>query len=296
MARVSFVLAAALRDLRHSGAAGAGAVLLTALAVLVVGGTLAGREALGRLTRAWRAELRIVAVLRDEGPRADGAQALLAGVRGLPGVGGVRYVSSPEALAELSSYLARLGIDTDGLGRLSVNPVPARLVVTPAPGTGAASLRALTETLGRLPGVETVQAAVGWVEPVERLERGLTRGGFALGGLLGLAAVVTLGGASVLARQRRVDETAILRLAGTPETLLRAPLLLQSAVQGAAGAALGWSALVLLSEAAAPWTAGWLRSALGLGPLPAPGWPLTGALLAGGVAGGLLGGLGAGRP
>ncbi len=36
MARLSFVLAAAFRDLRRTGAAGAGGVLLIALAVIVI--------------------------------------------------------------------------------------------------------------------------------------------------------------------------------------------------------------------------------------------------------------------
>ena len=296
MARLSFVLAAAFRDLRRTGAAGAGGVLLIALAVLVIGGTLGGREALGRLTGAWRAELRIVAVLREDGAASDGGARLLPGVRALPGVGAVRYVSSREALAELRRYLGTLGMNGDGLDRLPVNPVPARLLVTPAPGASAAALRGLTEALGRLPGVEEVQAAVGWVEPVERVERALTRGGLALGGLLGLAALVVIAGASALARQRRADETAILRLAGASETSLWSPLLLQAAVQGGAGAALGWSALILLSEAGAPWIGGWLRASLGLAALPVPAWPLTAALLGGGVAGGLVGGLAAGRP
>jgi cell division protein FtsX len=295
MARPSFVLAAAFRDLRRTGAAGAAGVLLTALAILVVGGTLTGREALGRLTGAWRAELRIVAVLREDGAAGGGAR-LLPGVRALPGVGAVRYVGSREALGELRRYLETLGMNADGLDRLPVNPVPARLLVIPAPGTSAAALRGLTEALGRLPGVAEVQAAVGWVEPVERVERGLTRGGLALGGLLGLAAVLAIAGASALARQRRVEETAILRLAGVPETALWSPLLLQAAVQGGAGAALGWSVLVLISEAGAPWTEGWLRATLGLVALPVSAWPLTAALLGGGVIAGLVGGLAAGRP
>ncbi|MBI4012318.1 MAG: hypothetical protein HY359_08435 [Candidatus Rokubacteria bacterium] len=296
MARLSFVLGAAFRDLRRTGAAGAAGVLLAALAVLVVGGTLTGREALGRLTGAWRAELRIVAVLREDGAAPEGGARLLAGVRALPGVGAVRYVSGREALAELRQYLGTLGMNGDGLDRLPVNPVPSRLLVTPAPGTSAAGLRGLTEALGRLPGVEAVQAAVGWVEPVERVERGLVRGGLALGGLLALAAVMTIAGASALARQRRADETASLRLAGVGGATLWSPLLLQAAVQGAAGAALGWSALILISEAGAPWTGGWLRAALGLAALPVPAGSLGAALLGGGAAGGLAGGLFAGRP
>jgi len=296
VARASFLLVTAWQDLRRSGLAGATAVLLTAMAVLVAGATLSGRQALARLTAGWRADLRIVALLREDAARAGGAAGVVPDVRALPGVAAVRYVSSREALTELRQYLGAQGQDGDGLDRLPVNPVPARLVVTPAPATSAAGLRALVEALGRVPAVEEVQAAVGWVEPVERVERGLTRGGAGLAALLGLAALGAVGGATSLARQRRADETAIWRLAGVPEGRLWSPLLLQAVVQGAAGAALGWSILVLVSEVGAPWTAEWLRATLGLPSLSLPAGPLTAALLGGGAATGLAGGLFAGRP
>ena len=98
---------------------------------------------------------------------------------------------------------------------------------------------------------------------------------------MAFAAVVATAAATGVAAQRRAGEDG-----GLP------PLLLQAAVQGAAGAALGWSALLLVSEAGVPAAGVWLRSMLGLVPLPAPGWPLNAALLGGGVMAGLVGGLG----
>jgi cell division protein FtsX len=294
--RASFLLVTAWQDLRRTGLAGATAVLLTAMAVLVAGATLSGRQALGRLTGAWRGDLRIVALLREDATPPGGGAGVVPDVRALPGVATVRYVSSREALAELRQYLGAQGQDGNGLDRLPVNPVPARLVVTPASGTSAAGLRALVEALGRIPAVEEVQAAIGWVEPVERVERGLARGGAGLAVLIGVAALGAVGGGTSLARQRRAEETAILRLAGVPESRLWSPLLLQAVVQGAAGAALGWSCLVLASDLGAPWTADWLRATLGLPSFAPPPGPLTAALLGGGAAGGLAGGLFGGRP
>ncbi len=298
-ARLSFLLASAFRDLRRTGAAGASGVLLSALAVAVTGATVLGLDALGRLTAAWRADLRIIAILAEETARPDGPKSILPAVRALPGVATVRYVSAAEALADLRRYLdqgRRPGPAASGLDRLAVNPVPARIEVTPGAAVDAAALRSLVERLGGLPGVEAVEAAIGWVEPAERLERGIGRGGFALGALLGLGAVVAIAAATVVARQRRADETAVLRLAGVPEARLWGPLLLQSVVQGVAGAALGVAALLLVSEGGAPWAGAWLRATLGLVPLPWPGWPLGAALLGSGGLAGLVGGLGGGRP
>jgi len=295
MARLSFVLGVGVRDLRRGGAAGVAALALVALATLGLGLVQLGGDALNRLVAGWRAELRIVAVLADgDGGRAAGP--LVPAVRALPGVAAVRFVSGREALGELRRYLAEAGGESDGLDRLPVNPVPARLVIRPGPGASAADLQRLVDALGRLPGVESVQAAFGWLGPVERVQRAVGRGGLALDGLLGAGALTALIAAGVLARQRRVEETAVLRLAGAPEWTLRAPLVLQAVTLGAAGAGLGVGALLLLTETAAPWTGAWLRTALGLVPLPAPAPPLVGALVGGGAALGLAGGVAAGRP
>lgn len=289
----SFVLGAALRDLRRGGAAAVVAILLSGLAALATGGTLLGLEALARLAAQWRADLRVVAILRQPLKRPEDPQSAVSLARALPGVGAVRYVSADEALADLRRYL---GAGTDGLDRLSANPVPARFEVIPQASLDARGLRGLLEAIGRLAGVEEVQAAITWVEQVERLERGCRIAGLAVASLLGLGAFLAVAAATRAARQGRAEETAVLRLCGAREGWIWSPLLLQALFQGGAGAVLGVTALVLFSEAGAPWFGGWLRTVVGMAPLPMPPWPLGAALLGGGLMVGLAGGLGAGRP
>ncbi len=269
------------------------AILLGGLAVIVAGGTLSGLTALARLTTAWRADLRVVVTLREASVRPDDPHGVVRAARTLPGVLTVRVVSADEALTGLKRYLGGVA---DGLDRLPGNPLPARLEVTPAAALDAAGLERLREALGRLAGVEEARAAVGWVRQVERLERGVRIGGGTLASLLGLGAVLAVLGATTVATRSRADETEILRLAGAREVSIRAPLLLQAVLQGGAGAALGVSALLLTSETGLPGIGSWLWTTLGVGPLPALPWSLTGLLLGGGLAGGLVGGLGAGRP
>jgi cell division transport system permease protein len=289
----SFVLATALRDLRRTGAAGVAGILLTALAAVVAGGTAMGLEALGRLMASWRADLQIVVLLGAEASGGSGSEAVLGAARGLAGVGAVRHRSADEALGELRQAL---GGAANGLDRLPTNPLPARIEVTPSPGLRAAALRDLVDALGRLPGVDEVQAAIGWVREAERIERALRVGGIGLAGLLAVTGALSIAGATNLARHRRSDETAVLRLGGVPEGRLRLPLVLQGLAQGGGGAALGVSVLVLTSEAGPGWVTAGVRAGLALAPLPMPGWPLAGALLLGGLVVGLVGSLGAGRP
>jgi cell division protein FtsX len=289
---LSFLADMTLRHLRRSGAAGVAGILLTALAVLAAGATVVGLDALQRRLAAWRAEIRIVAVVGEPAGRRDEPRVLVPAARALPGVATVRYVSTAEALGDLRRFL---GPAAEGLERMAVNPLPARLEVTPVASADAAALRALVSRLGQLPGVTEVQAALGWVEPAERLVAGLRGGGLVLGGLLALGALGALVAAARLAGARRADETAILRLAGAAEGRLRGPLLLQAGVQGSVGAALGVALLRLASERGAPAVTGWLAAALGLVSLPAPDWPVALALVGGGLAMGLAAGLAGGR-
>jgi cell division protein FtsX len=267
-------------------------VLLSALAVLVTGVTLAGDLALGLSEAAWRAELRVVAVLRDAGLRPEAPDGIVARARALPGVAEVRYVGSAVALAELRRLLGPRG---EGLDRLPSNPLPPRLEVTPASTMGAADLQALVEALDRLPGVTEVQAAHGWVEPFERLRRGLRLGGLALAAALGLAALGAATGTTAAARRASAEEVSILRQAGVPEFHLAAPLVLQALGLATLGSLLGLAVLVLASEPGAPWVGSWLRAVLGLDPLPLLPSPWLATLTGGGATLGLVGALTAGR-
>ena len=186
-------------------------MLVSTLGVLVAGGTLGGDLALALSEAAWRADLRVVAVLRDAGTRPEAPDGIVARARALPGVAEVRYVGPAVALAELRRLLGPRG---EGLDRLPSNPLPARLEITPGPALSASELEGLVETVDRLPGVMEVQAAFGWIEPVERIRRGLLLGGFGLAAILGLALFGVAAGAAAAARRAGAVEAGILRLAG----------------------------------------------------------------------------------
>jgi cell division protein FtsX len=259
----------------------------------VTGATLAGDLALTRAEAPWRAALRLVVVLRGAGARPEAPDGVVARARALPGVAEVRYVAPDAALAELKELLGPRG---DGLERLPSNPVSARLEVSPVPTLGAAELRALGEALDRLPGVSEVQAAHGWVEPLERLRRGLRLGGLALGAAVGLGVLAAATGAVAAAQRAGTDETRILRLAGVPERRLVVPLVVQALSLTTLGALLGLAVLLLASEPGAAWTGTWLRATLGFDPLPLLPRSWLVGLASGAVALGPAGALAAGRP
>ena len=288
----SYFFEATLRACRRGGATAVAAVLLSSLTVLVAGATLAGDLALGLSEAAWRAELRVVAVLRDAGLKPEAPDGVVARARALPGVSEVRYVGSAMALAELRRLLGPRG---EGLDRLPSNPLPPRLEVTPASTMGAADLQALVGALDRLPGVTEVQAAHGWVEPLERLRRGVRLGGLGLAAVLGLAALAAAAGTTRASRRASAEEVSVLRQAGVPELRLAAPPVVQALGLATLGSLLGLTVLLLASEPGALWVGSWLRAVLGLDPLPSLPSSWLGALTGGGAMLGLVGALAAGR-
>ena len=292
MTLASYVAGATFRGCRRGGAAGVAVVLLSALAVLSAGATLAADLALAEAEAGWRASLRLVVVLRDARPRPEGPEGIVGRARALHGVSAVRYVSPDVALAELRQLLGPRG---DGLDRLPSNPLPARLEVTPAARLDAAEVEALAAALDRLPGVSEVQAARGWLEPLERLRRGLRLGGLGLAAVLGLAALAAAAGSTAAARRAGADEVSVLRLVGVPELRLAAPLVLQAVGLAGIGSLLGLALLLLASEPGAPWAEPWLRAVLGLDPLPLLPSRWLAGLTSGGTALGLVGAFAAGR-
>ena len=212
----SYLLGATLRSCRRGGATAAAAVLLAALAVLVTGGD-AGRaisrsacpRRRGAPTSGWWW------CCGPGGARPEAPDGILARVRALPGVTEVRYVA-PRRGAGRAPAAPR-----SARGRTGPPPVeplagPARDHAGPDARVRA-SCQTLVETLDRLPGVTEVQAAFGWVAPLERLRRGLRPGRpRPWGPSSALAALGATAGATRAARRAGAAEVGILRLAGVP--------------------------------------------------------------------------------
>ena len=113
--------------------------------------------------------------------------------------------------------------------------------------------------------------------------------------MIGLATLAAATGATVAARRGGAEEVRVLRLVGVAERYLTAPLVLQAIGLATLGSLLGLALLLLASEPGAPWTANWLRTVLGLDPLPLLPSRWLAGLGGGGVTLGLVGALAAGR-
>ena len=247
---LGFLIVEALRDLRRAGRVALSAILLITLALAALGGFWTVASNLGAAVTHWRDRVRIIAYLRSE-PDPAGVTALLARVRAIDGVAGATYVSRADALAALKRVLGKDAAVVDAIGS---NPLSASIEVTPAPSAAATpeAARAMVERLGALAEVEEVAGSADWIERLSQWRRLLAVVGLGVGGVLALAAILTVTTATTLVLHARRHETEIMRLVGAPGFVIRLPLLLQGMLQGLVGAVLAVGLLVVAWRLAAP--------------------------------------------
>jgi cell division transport system permease protein len=284
---VGFLIGEALRDLRRSGRLAVSAVILITLSVVAAGAFWILSTNLGGAIGQWRERVRVIVYLKAE---AAEPEALVERVREIPGVMAARYVSKAEALQMLRDALGKEAVVVD---RLSANPLPASLEITPAVDASTPdAARALLMALEALPETEEVAGGTDWVERLVRWQRLLQAIGLGLGGVLAVAAVLTITTATTLVLHVRRHETEIMRLVGAPEFTIRLPLILQGSAQGLLGALLAVAVLAVAHHILAPRLEVLLSVTLGLSevrfltPTTVVSLVLAGALL-GGIGGAL---------
>jgi cell division transport system permease protein len=212
------------------------AVALIALGLYVPGLLVLLSGNLGRLATAGEEPPTAVITLEAS---AD-LRAVADRVAADPRVARVRTVSSAEALERFRRAYPDLGAT---LSALKEAPFPPTLEVFAKPGSAGDAGR-IAQAAARLPGVESAESEEGFDRRFREAIRLLQGAGFFLGGLLTVAAVLSVASAIRLALDLHRDEIEIMRLMGATEGAVRAPFWLYGAFEGLAGGAL---ALALLA-------------------------------------------------
>lgn len=170
-------------------------------------------------------------------------RTLLEGqIRGWEGVGAVRFVPPTEAMKELKGALGKDALLLDGL---PADVLPASLEVRLESRTwGAGEVRAIAERLGKLEGIDDVRYGQEDIERVDAL-LGFTRvAALVLGVALMLATILIISNTIRLTVYARRDEIEIMSLVGATNAFVRAPFVLEGAIQGLLGGLLALGGLV----------------------------------------------------
>jgi cell division transport system permease protein len=219
-------------------------VLTIGLALFLGATFVLGLFSAQALLTGWGAQAGVTLYL-DRAITDDQARALAQRIRGDEPQVEVTYVDRATALKRLRSDLGDLAGALDGLTQ---NPLPASLELTPRVALAPADVRVLAAKLSQMPSVEQVDYGREWLDKLEALGRGVrVFGAGALFAVLG-AALLVVANTIRLAVYARRDEIEIMKLVGATDRYVRAPFLMEGALQGLIGAALALGAVVVLQK------------------------------------------------
>jgi len=248
MVRPRYIFAEAWSIARSSPRQTLAAITLIALALYVPGLLALLSRNLSRLSAADADPVAVVVTLQ---PQAD-ARALASRLAQNPRVRTVRIVGSEAALERFRRAYPDLGA---ALAELKEAPFPPSLEVVLREAAPSGTAGEIAATARLWPGVESAESA----EEFERRFRdavGLMRNaGFFLGGILTLAAILSVASAVRLALDLHRDEVGIMRLMGASEGAIRAPFWLCAMAEGLLGGAVALGLLYATYRLAAHWLA-----------------------------------------
>ena len=219
------------------------AVALIALGLYVPGLLVLLSRNLGRLAAAGGESPAAVLTLEATADSGETARRIEAD----PRVARVKVITSAEALERFRRAYPDLGA---ALTDLKEAPFPPTLEIFVKPGVPPSAAAQIAEAARKQPGVETAESEEGFDKRFREAIRLLQGAGLFLGGLLTLAAVLSVASAIRLALDLHRDEIEIMRLMGATEGAVRAPFWLYGSFEGFAGGALALGLLALTYLAA----------------------------------------------
>ena len=260
-----------------------------AVSLLVVGLFLLLAHNLSRIVEAAGSQVTVSVYLRADAGEAQ-RDSLMQRLRERAEVASVEYLSPQAALEKFRRLFPAM---REVVSSLDENPLPASLEVAIAEGhRDPEALRRFAEEMKAMPVVEDAAYDLPWVTRLRDLVRMVRAAGISLGGIVGLAAVLTIASVIRMNIYARQQEIEILRLVGATRAYIAAPFLVESSFLGVLGSGISLGILYgLHRRLAAGWgeTAPLLRDLLSASFLPGSSSALLlGLGLAAGAVGGLL--------
>jgi len=285
----------AIRSLWRGRQSGLLSTATIALALFVLGAFLLVTANLERLGAEWSRAAEMSVYLKDDitQQQRSGVERMLTGNDLIVSK---EYLSKADALSRFKQTFADLATAVDGLGE---NPLPAsyevRLRAAAAGASSARGVEALASTLRQAAGVADVRYDRQWLDRVLSAINIVRTAGLLLGGVLTIAAALTVANVVRLALYARRDELQIMHLVGAPQVYVRGPFVMEGILQGGVGAIAAVAALAAVFLATRTSYLLPLAAAINLTSIQFLPWQVAALLVLGGMAVGCLGGLVAAR-
>lgn len=230
---LELVLTQAWNSLRRHPLVALGAIANIAVSLAILGGFFLMSANLEHLAGGLAQEATISIQLRDK----TDARPIMGQLKADPRVKRAEFVSKDEALAE---YAKQVDLKYEDLKNSISNPLPDLIRVTVTRPEHFDPVIALAKTIK---GVAKVRYQRDVAEKLFRVASGVKLMGLVLGAVMALAALMLVSTTIQLGVHSRRREIRIMQLVGATNGFIRAPFLVEGAVQGVFG---GLLAAVLL--------------------------------------------------
>src|SRR5262245_25240121 len=216
------------------------AAVAIAVSLLVLGLFLLVAHNMSRLVEAAGSQVTVSVYLRPDAGEAQ-RDSMIERLKGRVEVASVEYLSPEAALEKFRRLFPAM---REVAGSLEENPLPASLEVAMAAGhRDPEALRSFAAEMKAQPGVEDAAYDLPWATRLRELVLTIRAAGFSLGGIVGLAAVLTIASVIRMNIYARQQEIEILRLVGATRAYIAAPFLVESSLLGVLGAGLSLGVL-----------------------------------------------------
>jgi cell division transport system permease protein len=212
-----------------------------AISLLIFGAFVLLSVNLKTWIQGWGQTLSISVYLKDGIDEAT-RERIRAAITTLQGAEIKGFVSKEKAFQDMKGMLGSQAGLLDGLTR---NPLPASFEVA-FRNVDRASFepKRIKEALEKVGGVDEVQHSEQWPDQFEGLLYVLKLAGLAIGGLLCVAVLFIITNTLKLAIYSRRNEIEIFKLVGATDWYVKAPLLIEGALQGVLGALIALGVLL----------------------------------------------------
>lgn len=281
MSQLRYYLLQVLGGIRSSWSIQLASIGSITVGLLLVGLAVLGALNVDRLTQSWNQGIILTVYLKPDVTPAR-FQKLEQLLRRQQVVASVRHISSKEAYQRLKKNLGtRHGL----LAGVEPDFLPASLEVS-LNETRPELLRPLLALLSISPVVEEVDYMGNWIKRLTSLVTLVRAACLAIALIVCLACLYIVGSTIRLGVLARKDEIQILKLVGATDSFVRAPFLIEGALQGLIGAIVACCLLYIIYHLSAPWVEHAMTAALSHAQLA---FFTTAQLMIAAVGGALLG-------
>jgi cell division transport system permease protein len=191
----------------------------------------------------WGQSLSMSVYLKD-GIQKKSIEKIGSAIKSLPGAEIKGFVSKEKAWSNLMEIL---GSQAALLDALTKNPLPASFEVQFNDfGRHLVDPKRIKEKLEKMEGVDEVQYSEQWLNRLEGLVYILKLAGLIIGGLLCIAVLFIISNTIRLTIYSRRDEIEIMKLVGATDWFVKAPYMIEGAIQGVLGAGIAFVVLLAM--------------------------------------------------